>query len=239
MKRLTILFLIAIALFEGAYLITCKYREKYKSSFTSVVIRNSSMEDSVKVYVTLQSPNSVVGLFGISDTIGSCSKGYFYALKDSGYESNTSTSLLGVVVSFGGDNVPCQVAIQNGFMGGINVFEFSINTPYEVFDLSCEDGMNAMMNVSVSDSNWTTGDGENIASFDSAQNRIQLIDNVGIRGIFPYRCTDCIRLGTAVPENCFNLKDTCSAIRACQVARTNQDGGKIVLRYLGSFQILK
>ena len=92
------------------------------TNYTNVTIKNSSLQDSVLVYVTIQAPNSVVGLFGITDTIGSCSKGTFYAHKDSSYTTNLSGPLLGAVISFGGDNLPCQVAIANGFTTGINIF---------------------------------------------------------------------------------------------------------------------
>lgn len=212
--------------------------KKSDQQFTNVEIKNSSHEDSVKVFVTLQAPNSVIGLFGITDTIGSCSKGYFYAKKDSSYYSNTSNELLGVVVSFVGDNVPCQVAIPRGFRWGINIFEFSINTPYEVFDISLEDGANCILKASVSDTLWTTGDGPNIMKFTSAQNKFPVENNLNIRGVFPYRCTNCIDLGQAIPENCLNLKDTCNAERICQVARTNNNGGVIKLEYLGQVQVL-
>lgn len=214
-----------------ASLIGCK---DVATNYTNVIVQNSSKQDSVLVYLTLQSPNSVVGIFGIQDTIGSCSKGTFYAHNDTTYTTNLSGEMLGAVLSFGGDNIPCQVAIPAGYPTGINIFEFSINTPFEVFDISCEDGMNAMLKVSVSDTlNWTTGDGEQITLFDSAKNVFPIQNNINIRGVFPYRCTDCIDLGTAVPENCLNLKDSCSTYRTCQVARTNNNGGTITIQYLG------
>lgn len=201
-------------------------------SFTNVAITNTSKEDSVKTYVTLQAPNRVLGMFGISDTI-SASKGYFYAHKDSVYYSNSTSPLLGVVVSFVGDNVPCQVAVKTGFPTGVNIFEFSVNTPFEVFDISCEDGVNSIIKASVSDTvNWTTGDSIFIQNFRSAQNTFPIDKNLNIRGVFPYRCTDCIDLGSAIPENCFNLKDTCNANRICQVARTNNNGGVVTINYL-------
>lgn len=205
------------------------------TDFTNLIIQNASKEDSVLVYLTIQSPNSVVGLFGIQadDTIGSCSKGTFYAYKDSTYYSNDSSALFGVVISFGGDNLPCQVAIPAGYPTGINIFECSINTKFEVFDISLEDGMNSMLQVSVSDTlNWTTGDGTHIASFDTARNVFPIERNLNIRGIFPYRCTDCKDLGTAIPQNCLGLKDTCSTYRTCQVARTSRQGGSILIQYL-------
>lgn len=202
-------------------------------TLTQVVIQNKS-KDSILVYLTIQAPNSVIGIFGITDTIGSCSKGTFWAYSDSSYSSNLSGALQGAVVSFVGDNLPCQVAVTQGFPTGINIFEFSINIPFECFDLSCEDGMNSMLRVSVSDSvNWASGDGQNQQVFDTLRNVFPLINNVNIRGVFPYRCTDCIDLGTAIPQNCFNLHDTCSTFRTCQVQRTNHNGGVIVVRYLG------
>ena len=207
--------------------------------FTNLQLRNLSKQDSVKVYVTLQAPNSVVGIFGIQDTIGSCSKGYFYAHKDSVYYSNVNTELLGVVIGFGADNMPCKQAIDSGFVAGINIFECSINTPFEVFEISCEDGVNSILRESVSDTiNWSTGDSDFQQNFRLAENTFPIINNVGIRGVFPYRCTDCKDMKAPVPENCFNLKDSCNTQRICQVARTNNIGGTIFIDYISpAFQI--
>lgn len=235
MKKIisVIVFLTIVTL---SLFVCCDRTTTEETTFTNVIISNTSKEDSVKVFVTLQVPNSVVGLFGIqaNDTIGSCSKGFFYAHKDSSYQSNTPATLFGGVISFGGDNLPCQVAVQQGFYTGINIFEFSINTPSECFDISCEDGVNSIINASVSDTiNWATGDGLFIKKFRSAQNTFPIIKNIGIRGVFPYRCTDCKDLGKAIPQNCFNLPDTCNTERICQVARTNNNGGNIFVNYVG------
>lgn len=228
-----VLFIVVFRLLFSVVLNPTK--ENTKASYTNLVIKNSSSEDSIKVYLTLQAPNSVVGFFGIKaqDTIGSCSKGTFYAKKGVKYPLNYSKSLFGAVLSFNGDNLPCQVSVPLGYKKGINIFEFSINTPYEVFDISCEDGVNAILKASVLGNGWTTGDGSFIKTFKSAKNVFPLENNLNIRGVFPYRCTDCKDLGSAVPENCFNLKDTCNTERICQVARTNKKGGIILLEYLG------
>ena len=203
-------------------------------NYTDVVISNKSQEDSVKVYVTLQSPNSVIGLFGIKDTIGSCSKGYFYAHKGSSYSSSTPAKLLGVVVSFGGDNWACQEAVKRGFYTGVNIFEFSINTEFESFDIGCLDGVNSIIKTRVSDTlNWQTGEGNYVKNFRSAQNTFPIINNIGIPGVFPYRCTDCKDLGKNVPENCFNIKDSCNTQRICQTSRVSNNGGTIYADYLG------
>lgn len=237
------LLVLALILFigiVGAGILTCEKQSIPQSEFTNIIIKNSSKQDSVLVWVTLQAPNSVIGLFGITDTIGSCSKGTFYAYKDSSYTSDLSGPLEGVVISFVGDNLPCQQSIPLGFETGINIFECSINVPYEVFDISCEDGVNSIIRSTVSDTiNWTTGDSIYEQVFDTAVNKIDLAANLNIRGVFPYRCTDCIDLGKSIPQNCFNLKDTCNSFRACQVARTNNNGGTISIEYLGSLQICK
>lgn len=214
---------------------------KTPQQYTNLSIKNSSKQDSVLTYVTLQAPNSVVGLFGIQDTIGSCSKGTFYAYKDSVYTSDLSGPLEGVVISFNGDNLPCQVAVTHGYPFGINIFECSINTKFEVFDISCEDGVNSIIKTSVSDTvNWSTGDGTFQSNFRSATNTFPIEKNLNIPGVFPYRCTDCIDLGTAIPQNCFNLPDTCNTNRICQVARTNNNGGTILIEYVSpAYQILK
>jgi hypothetical protein len=208
--------------------------------FTNIIIKNSSKQDSILVYITLQAPNRVFGLFGITDTI-SASKGTFYAYRDSSYASNDTNALFGVVVSFIGDNMPCQQAVDSGFTTGINIFECSVNMNSECFDMSCEDGMNAMLRVSVSDTlNWKSGDGSHILTFKKAENVFPLRNNVNIPGVFPYRCTDCIDLGKAIPKNCFDLRDTCSTYRTCQIARTGLKGGYLTIEYLsGAPQICK
>ena len=228
-KLLTSIFVISVTIF------LCYFTAPAKPPFTNIIIKNTTAKP-VKVYVTLQAPCSVVGLFGIraADTIGSCSKGFFYAVKGRTYQSNTATPLLGVVVSFDGDNLPCQVAVPLGYKTGINIFEFSVNTGYEVFDISCEDGVNSIIKASVTDTvNWQTGIASYIKNFRSTQNTFPLSNNLNIRGVFPYRCTDCRDLGKAIPQNCFNLPDTCNTNRICQVARTNHIGGKILIEYLG------
>ncbi len=202
---------------------------------TELIIKNSSRQDSVLVIVTLQSPTSVVGLFGIKHTIGSSSKGYFYAHKGILYKSNYRKALPGFVISFQADNLPCEVAVQQGWPTGINVFEGSVNVPYEVFDISCMDGENCILRSTVSDTvNWATGDGGYFRNFRKAENIWPLINNVDIRGVFPYRCTDCKDRKAPVPENCFGLRDSCSTARTCQVARTKHNGGSILIEYISS-----
>ena len=119
------------------------------SASTNIQIENLSDQDSVKVYLTIQSPNSVIGMFGITDTTGSKSQGYFFAKKNSSYFLNSSKSLYGFNISFEAPPMSCSQAISNGFLKGINIIEGSINCDYETFDISCVDGVNCIIKTSV------------------------------------------------------------------------------------------
>lgn len=242
MKKIAVVFVIICALAGIACIvkISADSADIKSEPYTGLVIKNVSKRDSVKVYVTLQYPNVVWGMFGIRDTI-SLSKGWFWAVKGAQYESTNINPLLGVVISFDGDNMPCQVAVPMGYKTGINIFECSVNTKFETFDISCEDGCNAVIRVVPSDSvNWSTGYGDFQEVFLGGENKCLLEGNLNVRGVFPYRCTDCVDKGAAVPENCFNLRDTCNTNRICQVARTGNIGGKLYIYYVSpSCEILK
>lgn len=204
---------------------------------TEIIIQNNSERDSVKVYLTLPSTESAEGHFGITKdhlTPSNPSQGYFWALKDSSYSSNNNGKVFeGFAISFDTTNIPCTGASGTKFISGVNVFEGSLNVEYESFDISCMDGVNAVLQVTVSDSiNWTTGDGTNILPFTTSTNSAILKDNYNIRGVFPYRCTDCIDTPNP-PSNCYNLPLTCSSERTCQANRAKHQGGKIFLTYLG------
>lgn len=206
------------------------------SKHTDIEIKNISLTDSVKVYLTLQSPNSVIGKFGIkeSDTTGSKSQGYFYALKDSSYLLDYPEALLGFNISFQAPPMSCQQAIDNGFPKGINVVEGSINCEYESFDISCVDGVNSVVTTHVTDVvNWSTGLSTENKIFLTATNSIDIESNYNIRGVFPYRCTDCIDINpNNIPKNCFNIEEKCNTYRTCQVNRRNNIGGRIVINYV-------
>lgn len=240
MKKVIIGCMLVCGLVGIGLLISINSESRKVGDSTTLVVRNLSNEGKIKVYVTLQASNVVWGMFGIRDTI-SVSKGWFYADTGVVYEETQSKELLGVVISFGGDNLPCQVSVPLGYKTGINIFECSINTKFETFDISCEDGCNAVIRTTVSDTvNWSTGDGQFQMGFRSAENKCLLQDNLNIRGVFPYRCTDCVDEGSAIPQNCFGLRDTCNTQRVCQVARTGHNGGKIYIDYVSpACEILK
>jgi hypothetical protein len=217
----------------------CLIKSKIKESnfYTELIVNNISDQDSVKVFLTLQSPNSVVGYFGIqeADTTGSKSQGYFYAFKDSSYSLLSETALMGWNISFETPPMSCSGAIQNGYPNGINIVEGSINCGFEVFDISCVDGANCVIDVSVSDTlHWSTGMGSSKQNFRSTRNVTKLGSNCNIRGVFPYRCNSCNQINPKdAPPNCFDLPDACSSDSICQVARTDNQGGSITISYVG------
>lgn len=124
---------------------------KSKNNLTDVVIINSSEKDSVQVFLTLQYPNSVIGLFGIkeSDTIGSKSQGFFYAKRKTKYFLESKGELFGINISFDSPPLSCEQAVLNGFSSGMNIFEASINCDYESFDISCVNGAKNIMSKGI------------------------------------------------------------------------------------------
>ena len=142
------------------------------SKYTDVIIQNSSTLDSIEVYVTLQSQESIVGLFGMDssniyqqcttyigkDTIVKPCIGKFWAKKGIEYHLNRTKPIYGVIVTFGVMNQQCQSAIQNGYSTGINNFEFTVNTwcqdgvvlgKNESFDITLVDGLHSVLKQSV------------------------------------------------------------------------------------------
>jgi len=241
MKQLFNIFslIVILSLYSCVVKETSSFDLIYPSGYTDIEIKNMSREDSVKVYLTIQAPNSVIGMFGITDTLGSCSQGFFIAKKNRTYFLNKAQALYGFNISFNAPPMACDGAITSGFKNGINIFEGSINCEYEVFDISCVDGANCILKASVSDTtNWSTGDGSFKKTFRSATNNVKLGTNCGIRGVFPYRCSDCIKINPSnIPKNCFNLPVQCDNQRICQVARTKKAGGNIILEYYGNEDI--
>lgn len=223
----------------------CHHQKRHNTNFTNLSIQNIA-QDSVKVFLTIQSPKSVVGMFGIkkSDTSGSCSQGYFYAKKDSIYYLNYKKALEGWNISFESNPRGCKDAISKGFPSGINIVEGSINVVNESFDISCIDGINCIIRTSVTDSSWRTGDGSHIKTFSYVKNKLKHQSNLNMRGIFPYRCTDCIGISkNNKPKNCFKLPKKYDSVRVCQVNRTNSTpngtmGGTIQIQYWGKLEPL-
>lgn len=242
MKKIKLLLTV---FFIGA-LFSCQRPLPTPPQYTDVIIENSSELDSVQVFVTLQSTESIVGKFGMDSTNFNpdsknpdgtpvkC-KGVFWAKKGIKYHLGDTTTLYGAVVSFGADNYACDAAISHGWPYGINIFEFTVNTPStgnESTDLSCLDGLNSFLKLTVSDTlNWIAGG--NIFK-NPTQNTWPLDANCNIVGVYPYHCDVCIDTLTPPHPVCFPFSG-CSKnpVNNCQLDRATVRGGNIKCEFLG------
>lgn len=239
MRKILLLILTSVMLFS------CQKTIVTNPDYTDVIIKNSAL-DSVQVYVTLQSQETIVGLFGMDSTnfnpdsknpdgsLVQC-KGVFWAKKDVEYHLGDTLPLYGAVVSFGADNYGCEAAISHGWQYGVNIFEFTVNTPSsgnESTDLSCLDGLNAFLKLTVSDTvNWIAGGNVFV---NPAENKFPLSANCGIVGVYPYHCDVCIDTLTPPQPVCFPWS-SCSdnSVNNCQLDRATVRGGNITCEFLG------
>lgn len=237
-----------LLILTSVIVLSCQNSNNSQSSpsYTDVIIKNSSNIDSVQVFVTLQSTESIVGKFGMDSTNFnpnsknpngtpvSC-KGVFWAKKGIEYHLGDTTVLYGAVISFGADNYACDAAISHGWQYGVNIFEFTINTPSngnESTDLSCLDGLNSFLKLTVSDTlNWIAG-GKTFKN--PAETRFPLSANCGIVGVYPYHCDVCIDTLTPPHPVCFPFEG-CSKnpVNNCQLDRATVRGGNITCEFLG------
>lgn len=240
---------ILFALLTSVVLFSCQTSNNgiiKDSTTTDVIIKNSSDLDSVQVFVTLQSTESIVGKFGMDSTNfnpnsknpdGSpvTCKGVFWAKKGVEYHLGDTSVLYGAVISFGADNYACDAAIDHGWLYGVNIFEFTVNTPSngnESTDLSCLDGLNSFLRLTVSDTvNWIAG-GKVFKN--PAETKFPLSANCGIVGVYPYHCDVCIDTLTPPKPVCFPFEG-CSknSVNNCQLDRATIRGGYIMCEFLG------
>lgn len=146
------------------------------TKYTDVVLINNSNLDSVQVFVTLPSTQSIVGKFGMDSTNFNpeaknpdgtpvkC-KGIFWAKKGVQYHLGDTLAINSVVITWGIDNQACTAAQsildsneKQVYPYGLNIFEFSVNTWWqngkvlgdvESFDISCVDGLHSVLRESV------------------------------------------------------------------------------------------
>tara|TARA_R110002020_G_scaffold147202_1_gene322468 strand:- start:208 stop:882 length:675 start_codon:yes stop_codon:yes gene_type:complete len=191
---------------------------------TALNIKNSSALDSVEVFVTLQSTEDVYGMWGIKNH---GSKGSFFALKDSTYTHSSNTAIKGFLISFGNDCGACDAPTTPKH--GVNVFEGTVNTEFEAIDISAMDGVNSIMRLSVDQDNWivgTTG-----KSLTSTQNK-SFGENCNITCVFPYQCTDCVKIISPPPPCNPTIPVVCNKERICQANRHDQQGGNVLIEFL-------
>jgi hypothetical protein len=255
MKKLLLLLSVLLLVISLFIINSCHKPKPFLPSITTdIIIQNSSAKDSIQVFVTLQSGESVIGLFGMdssninpnpklwcenivgTDTTMIPCKGSFWAKKGIEYYLGRNTEVAGAVISFGADNYGCEAAIFYGWQSGINIFEFTINTPStgnESTDLSCLDGLNSYLKMTVSDSiNWIAGG--NIFK-NPAENKWPLNNNCGIIGVYPYHCDVCCDTLTPPRPACFpfNGCSKTNGINNCQLDRATVRGGYIKCEFLG------
>ena len=139
------------------------------TKYTDVVLINRSDIDSVQVFVTLESHESIVGKFGMDSTNYNPKvldstlkpahfKGIFWAKKNVEYHWGDTNPINGALITFGVDNQECPNAQKEGYKFGINNFEFTVNTWWqngvvtgkgESFDITCVDGLHSVLKQTV------------------------------------------------------------------------------------------
>jgi hypothetical protein len=264
MKKLILLLLI------GSTLISCQHGTSNNepklpvdtSKYTDVIIKNSSNIDSVEVYVTLQSTESIVGLFGMdsSNIYQECMNikngdttyipciGRFWAKKDSIYHLGITKPLMGGIVTFGTMNMQCNAAIQNGFKDGINNWEFTVNCfnkdinpdatgGNESFDITLVDGLHSYIKQSVIakvDNKSNSWTYGNQVIFTESENTYPLDKNINIPGVYPYGCDMCYESQNPPKPLCFPVvcSDKEPGVNTCQTNRAGQ-GGQVICEFLG------
>lgn len=145
------------------------------TKYTDVVLINKSNLDSVKVFITLPSTQSIVGKFGMdssniyiecmningTDTTYCPCKGTFWAKKGVEYHLGDTATVNSAVISWGVDNQACSAAQaildsagKQVYPYGLNIFEFTVNSWWqngittganESFDISCVDGLHSVL----------------------------------------------------------------------------------------------
>lgn len=107
--------------------------------------------------------------------------------------------------------------------------EYTLNpkaTSQEAVDISAVNGVNYALSINLADPAWFYEDGSAIVNQTVGPNGA-LNDNIGIKGVYPNSCTDCIQLVGSIP--CAGLAPvppTCNTSRICNVFR-NSSGGVV------------
>lgn len=142
------------------------------TKYTDVVLVNNSNLDSVQVFVTLPSTQTIVGKFGMDSTNFNPNaknpdgtpvqcKGIFWAKKGVQYHLGDTATVNSAVITWGVDNQACTSAQsildsagKQVYPYGLNIFEFTVNSWWqndstlganESFDISCVDGLHSVL----------------------------------------------------------------------------------------------
>lgn len=110
---------------------------------------------------------------------------------------------------------------------GTSIAEFTLNTPDETFDISCVNGMNCYIEMSVDKDGWVYG--QDSTPIKSIKNKA-LYQNTGNPGVYPVGCTTCTG-----NENspCNELKSaTPQPEPICNISRSESAGGTLTITLL-------
>ena len=116
---------------------------------------------------------------------------------------------------------------------GINIFEFNLNNGGdESIDISCINGVNALLTVSmVGGGVWTVTGSQTATSFQN----FPLGQNSNVVGVYPANCPDCIVAGPP-PQTCPDGPpvpvESPSTSSICQLDRT-KNGGTVTVTFNG------
>lgn len=188
------------------------------TKYTDVVLINHTNIDSVQVFVTLQSEESIIGKFGMDSTNlnpnGVQCKGVFWAKKGIEYHLGDTTAIYGALITFGVLNQDCPNAQNEGYPFGINNFEFTVNCWWqkgivtgrgESFDITCVDGLHSVLKQTVTSFGTRNSAGLNpnfgafwdfgyadslgcLTKFKSSTNGTNFLGCINIAGVYPYGC---------------------------------------------------
>lgn len=210
---------------------------------TRLVVYNDS-KDTVLVYLTLGVVEGCVGnvreVDWVQDTVVGQRglQGTFVLMpQDSTAEFGGGGLGFDGVLSF---NFAPDNCVSPSYTNGLNQFEFIVNNgfqagyPQETVDISCVHGVNCVVRVELSDSNWTAGPVGVVQSFANTMDRSQ----VGIAGVYPYGCDTCT--GSKRPPSCIKLPQPAQKRKICNVQRgASLSGGLVKVRYLGKVSVLR
>lgn len=241
MKKTFSYLSMVLAIWLGTFLTSCSDSEPDVTDImvnediicrTGLMVTNQS-NDTVQVYLTLgcigdkRYVQSTKGIFGIK-TAGS--QGSFILKPGESREYIDKKQALSGNFAFGTPPLNCPTGV---YKKGINLFEFCLNNdfgkdPQETIDISCVAGVNAYLQVNVSDDDWVADTVVTEFANDT------LYGNMNRRGVLPYGCDVCT--SSSNPPSCPNHLpySECSEDARCLVQRpSNKKGGSVSVIFKG------
>ncbi|WP_440056274.1 hypothetical protein ACSLBF_19385 (plasmid) [Pseudoalteromonas sp. T1lg65] len=208
-------------------------------NYTTLKVKNDTSK-SVEVYVTFAAENSKnlccpspvsVSAFDFLTVVNNLRGKFTLAAGESQTFDPKGQCFSGNIGFYIEPQCPVAGADFHHGKQGTNIAEFTLNPQspcYEAFDISCVNGVNCFMEMSVDKSDgWFYG--PNNTPIDRIYNKA-LQENAGNPGLYPVNCTDCIRLVGSAPCSCLPVGPAQSE-RICNVQRPGR-GGELVVTLL-------